>query len=62
MLRHVDELVNQVYLLQTELSALETEEENERQDNIHLGYIERFGQVSEASKAYYASRGEEASV
>lgn len=62
LLRHVEELVNQATSLQTELSALETEEESERQDNIHLGYIERFGQISEASKAYYASRGAEASV
>ena len=62
LLRHVGELANQAYQLQTELSALETEEESERQDNIHLGYIERFGQVSDASKAYYASRGDEASV
>ncbi|KAI9555955.1 hypothetical protein GHT06_018499 [Daphnia sinensis] len=62
LLRHVEELVNQASSLQTELSALETEGESERQDNIHLGYIERFGQISEASKAYYASRGAEASV
>ena len=62
LLHHVEELVDQAYHIQTELSALETEEESERQDNIHLEYIQRFGQVSEASKAYYASRGDEASV
>jgi hypothetical protein len=62
LLQHVKILVNQASTLQSELSALETEEECERQDNIHLGYIERFGQVSEASKAYYASRRDEAAV
>ncbi len=62
LLCHIEELVNQASRLQTELSAVETEEESERQDNIHLGCIERFGQISEASKAYYASWGDEASV
>lgn len=63
LLRHCDDLLLRASLLQTELSALENDEEAERQDNLHLTYVTRVGETTEAAKVYLASReGEAASV
>jgi hypothetical protein len=46
--------------LQTELSSLDQEEEAERQDNLHLTYVTKVGETTEAAKAYLRSREGEA--
>lgn len=63
LLHHCDGLVLKASILQTELSALEDEEECERQENTHLTYVTTAGVISEAANQYLDSReGEEASV
>ncbi|XP_057380669.1 uncharacterized protein LOC130703066 [Daphnia carinata] len=42
------------------LSALEDDEEAERQDNLHLTHVTRAGEITEAAKAYLTSREGEA--
>ncbi|KZS04619.1 Uncharacterized protein APZ42_032401, partial [Daphnia magna] len=62
LLHHCDGLVLKASILQTELSALEDEEECERQENTHLTYVTTAGVISEAANQYLDSReGEEAS-
>ncbi|KAI9552584.1 hypothetical protein GHT06_020446 [Daphnia sinensis] len=61
LLRQCDELLLRGSLLQTEhLSALEDDEVAERQDNLHLTYVSRAREITEAAKVYLTSREGEA--
>ena len=60
LISHFENLLLRALLLQTELSSLDQEEEAERQDNLHLTYVTKVGETTEAAKAYLRSREGEA--
>ena len=57
---HYEGLMYDATQLQTAINQQETEEEAERQDNIHLDYVTLFGEAKLAARNYLASREGEA--